>query len=59
MTVLDILADLDVSQLQDVCGRLLHAIYLTKERLDITEGLANNANGVKYLTINDKYKKMC
>lgn len=57
MTVLDILADLDVSQLQDVGGRLLHAIYLTKERLDITESLANDANGVKYLTLSDKYKK--
>lgn len=57
MTVLDILADLDVSQLQDVGGRLLHAIYLTKERLDITERLANDANGVKYLTLSDKYKK--
>lgn len=59
MTVLDILADLDVSQLQDVGGRLLHAIYLTKERLDITESLvtSNDANGVKYLTLSDKYKK--
>lgn len=57
MTVLDILADLDVSQLQDVGGRLLHAIYLTKKRLDITESLANDANGVKYLTLSDKYKK--
>lgn len=57
MTVLDILADLDMSQLQDVGGRLLHAIYLTKERLDITESLANDANGVKYLTLSDKYKK--
>lgn len=55
--MLDILADLHVSQLQDVGGRLLHAIYLTKERLDITESLANNANGVKYLTLSDKYKK--
>lgn len=57
MTVLDILADFDVSQLQDVGGRLLHAIYLTKERLDITESLANDPNGVKYLTLSDKYKK--
>lgn len=55
--MLDILADLDVSQLQDAGGRLLHAIYLTKERLDITESLANDANGVKYLTLSDKYKK--
>lgn len=55
--MLDILADLHVSQLQDVGGRLLHAIYLTKERIDITESLANNANGVKYLTLSDKYKK--
>lgn len=55
MTVLDIVAILDASQLQGVRGRLL-AIYLTKERLDITESLTNNSNCVKDLILSDKHK---
>lgn len=46
MTVLNILALVDASLIQGMCGRLHQANYMTKERLDTSERLANNSNCV-------------
>lgn len=46
MTVLNIVAFFNASQFQGMCGRLHHANYMTKERLDNSERLANNSDCV-------------
>lgn len=44
--MLNIVAFLNASQFQGMCGRLHHANYMTKERLDYLKRLANNPNCV-------------
>lgn len=53
---MDIVAFLNASQFQGMCGRLLHAKYETKERLDYLERLAKNLNCFRDLILSDKYK---